>query len=58
MKEMKEISTMTKHIFQIIQSFAGRVSNSEAEPLVSELYEAWSLGESTSCTDGKQKDNN
>ncbi|KAM6920007.1 plexin domain-containing protein 2 [Lycodopsis pacificus] len=32
----------------------GRKSNSEAEPLVSELHEAWSFGESTSCTGNRK----
>lgn len=42
--------------FLISQSFAGRKSKSKAKPLVGELYKAWSFGESTSCTDRKQKD--
>ena len=53
----KVLKKMWQNIGQTSGLFAGRESVSEAEPLIGELHEAWSVGESTSCADRKQNQN-
>lgn len=51
------LSSSFLHVWteMFLLNFAFRESNSKAEPLIGELYEAWSLGESTSCAGRKER---